>query len=122
DERMLTARALDRRSGAGPRTHLCRPRRRPQPPFAAILRVDFVVGAEGAEFVDRTLARAREPNRLLRSADLLQRRKLVPPRENEAAVPAARAAAADVRLEQHHLERGLELLEADRSPETAVAA
>src|SRR5437868_7666597 len=54
--------------------------------------------------------------------DLLERRELVPPREDETAVATARAAAADVGLEQEHVERGLELLQADRSPETAVAA
>jgi hypothetical protein len=46
----------------------------------------------------------------------------VPPGEHEAAVAATRAAPAHVGLEKHNGKGGLLLLEADRRPETAVAA
>src|SRR6266536_6417723 len=121
-ERARVAGALDRREGAGPRSQLRGPGRRPEPALAPIVRVDPVFRAEGAALVHCELARAREPNGLLRPADLLERRELVPPRKDEAPVAAARAAAADVRLEEHDVERGLVFLQPDRGPEPAVAA
>ena len=56
------------------------------------------------------------------AAQLDERAELGPPRDREAAVAAARAAAADVLLEHDDIARGLALLDADRGPEPGVAA
>src|SRR5205085_2587439 len=64
----------------------------------------------------------RQPDRLLASDHLLQRPELRPPAEDEAAVAAARAAAADVGLDQRDVDRRVELLQAERRPEAGEAA
>src|SRR5207244_11381647 len=50
-ERARTACALDRREGAGPRTQLRRPGRRPEPALAPIVRLDPGLQAERADLV-----------------------------------------------------------------------
>jgi len=89
---------------------------------AVVLRVDPVLVAERAELVDGGLAGARQFERTLRAAQLHERSELGPPRDREAAVAAARAAAADVLLEHDDIARRLALLDADGCPEPGVAA
>ena len=68
------------------------------------------------------LARVRQRERALGAAQLHERAELGPPGDREAAVAAARAAAADVLLEHDDIARRLPLLDADRRPEAGVAA
>ena len=88
----------------------------------AKVRVDAVRGAEAADRLDGSCRGAAEPQRLLGSDDVLELRELRPPGEHEAAVAAARTAAADVALDEHDVERRIVLLERDRGPEARVAA
>ena len=94
----------------------------PQPAVAAILRVDPVVGAEAPDGAHRVGRRLGEAHRFLAAADLLQGLELRPPAQHEAAVAPARAGAADVLLDQHHVRGGLQLLEPQRGPEAGEAA
>src|SRR5207249_2462167 len=81
-----------------------------------------VIAAERADLVDGLGRGAREPQRLLAAAYLLERPELRPPAEDEAAVAAARAAAADVGLDDRDVQRRIVLLQAERGPETGIAA
>ena len=89
---------------------------------AVEVRVDAVLLAERADLVDGLLAGVRERERPLGAAELDERAELGPPGDREAAVAAARAAAADVLLEHDDVARRLALLDADRRPEPGVAA
>src|SRR5207244_9045287 len=110
--RLLRREALERLLSVGrdrverllPRAELSLARRGPEPAVAAVVRIDPVLGAERADPVHRLGGRTREPHGLLAGADFLQRAELGPPAEHEAAVPPARAAAADVRLDERDVE------------------
>src|SRR5207245_1780989 len=58
---------------------------------------------------------------LFGAAELLERSELRPPREHEAAVAPAGAAAADVRLDDDDVDRRFALLQSQRRPESRVS-
>src|SRR5664279_73607 len=89
---------------------------------AVVVRVDPVLGAEGADLADRLLRGLRDRERPVAAAELHERAELGPPGEREPAVAPARATAADVLLEHDDVARGLALLDADGRPEPGVAA
>jgi hypothetical protein len=84
--------------------------------------VDAVLGAERLDAVDGLLGRARDPHALLLAARLDERPELRPPGREEAAVPPAGPAAADVGLDDGDVAAGLELLDPKRRPKACVAA
>ena len=122
DLERLLARAGGGRDSALPRAELGRRGRRPEPAAAAVVRVDPSALAERAELVHRLHRGADEPEGLLLPGALDQRLDLRPPGEREAAVSARRAAAADVRLDEHDRRARLELGDPEGRPEAGVAA
>ena len=92
--------------------------------FAAALlaNTDAGLAAKGADGPDAGLRLLQEPHALLRAAELEQRRRLRHPGHDEAAVPPARPAAADVGLEQDDVDRRLALLQEPRCPHPRVPA
>ena len=95
---------------------------RPEPPGLAEVRVDPARLAERPDLVDRGLRPARDPHRVGLAAQPRERGELGPPGEDEPAVSARRAAAADVLLEHHDVARGLEPLHAEGRPQAHVSA
>ena len=104
---------LDRRL---PDPDLCRGGRHPEPPAAAEVGVDVVLGAERLDAVDGLLGGPRDPHALLLAARLDQRPELRPPGRQEAAVSPAGTGAADVGLDDGDVAAGLELLDPKRGP------
>ena len=84
--------------------------------------VDSMLLAEAADLIDRVGRRMREPERLDTAASELERREVVPEAEGEAAVATARAAAADVGLDEDDLGRRSVLLDPQRRPQPGEAA
>src|SRR5581483_382181 len=118
----LDAEPLEPSDGVVPGADLRRARRRPQPAVVAEVRVDPVLRAEGADRRHAVGRLLREPQRLLRPAQPLERAELRPPRQHEAAVAAARASPADVALDEDDVDGGIELLQAQRGPQSREAA
>ena len=104
DERLDTV-PLDCRNGVLPRPDLRLARRRPEPAVVAEMRVDPVLLTESADRPDSVRRGAAEPQRLLAADGVLQLYELRPQREHEAAVAPARAATANVPLDDHDVER-----------------
>ena len=87
-----------------------------------VVRVEPVLPAKPPDLVDGIGRGLAKPDGLLGATDLLHREIFGPPAEHEAAIPPARAAAADVLLQDHHLERGITLFQPDRRPKAGIAA
>ena len=121
-DELVDAVALALRDRRLPHTDLGRGGRDPEPPAAAEVGVDAVLGAERLDAVDGLLGGPRDPHALLLAARLDQRPELRPPGRQEAAVSPAGTGAADVGLDDGDVAAGLELLDPKRGPETRVAA
>src|SRR5207342_3310391 len=85
-------------------------------------RVDAVRPAPGADLGRRATARHQQLRRVGVAVGLADVADLLPPPVAEPAVAAARAAAADVGLEQDDVEIGLPLLEEPCGPQPRVPA
>ena len=116
------ARACCGFDGAFPGPELGRGRRRPEPAAAAVVRIDALPLAEGAQLVDRGDRRAHEPECLILARALDERLDLGPPGESKSTVSSRRPAAADVGLDERDRRAGLELGDAQCRPEARVAA
>ena len=110
------------RHDAVPGAELGLRRRRPEVAATVVVRVDPVLARRTRRSRPRPPRGTRELERAVAAAELDERAQLGPPREREAAVAPARAAAADVLLEHDDIARGLALLDADGRPEAGVAA
>ncbi len=108
--------------GAVPGAKVERRRRGPEPAGLAEVGVDPVAVAKGADLADSIGRRTAEPPPFLLAAELDQRPELGPPRQDEPAVAPARPGAAEVRLQQYHIDRRIELLEPQRRPQPGVTA
>ena len=96
---------------------------RPEVAAAVVVRVDPVLARRTRRSRRRPASQARasaSAPSAPQSCD--ERAELGPPGDREAAVAAARAAAADVLLEHDDVARRLALLDADGRPEAGVAA
>src|SRR2546423_3699926 len=85
-------------------------------------RIDAVLGAELLDAADASGDLTRGSHRALVAVQLDQAVELVPPPAREAAVAAARAAAADVLLEHRDAEVGIPFREPVGGPEPGEAA
>jgi hypothetical protein len=81
------------------------------------VRVDVMLVTERRDLRDGLGRRASETQGLLGPADAPERLELRPQREDEPAVAAARAAAADVAFDERDVQRRLAVLERERGPE-----
>src|SRR5262249_41637160 len=87
-----------------------------------VVGVDAVLPAELPDLGDGCRSRLREAESLFFAADFDQGVELGPPAEGESAVASAGAAAADVGLQEHDVDRRIEFLDPQSRPETGVAA
>ena len=113
---------LELGEGVVPRPDLSRAGRRPEPPPVVVVGVDSVGLAELADLGDAIRRRLGQPGRLLDAAGLCEAAELRPPAHHEAAVAPAGAAAAHVGLEDHDVERGVELGQPQRGPQAGEPA
>ncbi len=86
------------------------------------LGIDGVRAAEIGDVLHGRFGGLHEPDRLGFAEQPPQRQELRGPREQAAAVAAARAGAAQVGLDDRDVERGVLLLRLDRGPEPGEAA
>lgn len=87
-----------------------------------VVGLDVVALAEGADGPDAVFGGLDQADRLGESEQPFQGEELGRPGQRAAAVAAAGAGAAEVGLDQHHIEPGIVLLEHDGGPQAGVAA
>jgi len=89
----------------------------PEPAAFAEIGVNGMRGAEGADFIYRGFGSLRDAQGFGDAEEFFKRGELRHPGQDEAAVAAGGAGAADVLFEDDDIAGGIELLQAQRGPE-----
>jgi hypothetical protein len=109
-------------NNAFPCVQLCRGRRRPQPASFAKVGIDSISSAGFSNLIDSQFGTARDTQRLLNAEEFRQRGKLGHPGQNEPAISARGASAANILLKDDHFARGRVPFDSNDSPESNETA
>ena len=122
DDRVEQTEPVRRDHDVGPRSDLSGRGRDRQGAVGSEPRIDVVLVEEPADAIDALLALAADPERRIVTEAVDDEVQVVPERVDEPTVAAARSTAADVLLQDHHVDAGIELLQEPRGPHAGVAA
>ncbi|MCY1296035.1 hypothetical protein D9M70_454030 [compost metagenome] len=105
-----------------PGIHLALIARRPQPAILAVLRINLVLTAEAANFVDSGFGGLANPACLLLATDAHHGQILCPPVGRDAAVAPTGAGTATVTLDDHDPPGRIGLLEPNGRPQPEISS